>query len=206
MPRMRVLLFLCACLLIANAAGAQDGWMEWIEKMSGPSLQGSVVDIHAFCADRSFNIKACHPWDPGPVAFKLDDTKQIIDIRFGVYWNYGKTLIGSFQDQDSHHAFKAMGLYRYQPSGYVSVAVGAGYMKFYGFDRQFGRPVFTAASVTVNPFSGAASRIGRMLFFRYERTYYGKGLTDTESTPTTAFAAVSEWRNSVGFGFDFRRW
>jgi hypothetical protein len=130
----------------------------------------------------------------------------MIDVRFGVYWNYGETLIGSFRDQNSHHAFKAMGLYRYQPCGYISVAAGGGYMKFYGFDRQFGRPVFTAVSLTVNPFSGADSRIGRMLFLRYERTYYGKGLTDAESTPMTAFAAVSEWRNSVGFGFDLRRW
>jgi len=156
MPRMRVLLFLCACLLIANAAGAQDGWMEWIEKMSGPGpWYGGGPRIPLVCWNSGNKLPFCiakvdvqHPHRP-------EDDRHMLQGGFGFFRTFADEPRFENTPNDTRpvHLTRIDLRYYFRPSRVPSLDVGGG-LQFWRFSGEatgdftpFWQPGFTGSAV-----------------------------------------------------------
>lgn len=87
---LRVLFLVCVCLACARTAHAQDGWLEWIEKMSGPGpFWGAGGYVRVGC----WNDKNQYAWfcwrspDRYPDA-RPKDERHILALGIGYFWSF----------------------------------------------------------------------------------------------------------------------
>lgn len=93
MAKMRIMFFVCACTLVAGSARAQDGWMEWIEKMSGPGPWfGGGPKFPAACwnKDGRVSILCLHKVDVQHPS-RPEDDRHMLQVGFGFFQTFSDT-------------------------------------------------------------------------------------------------------------------
>jgi len=205
MTRLRLVLLIWVGVLVPGAASAQDGgWIDWLEKLSGPKLWGIGTDVSPLCLNDQGQPVHCEKWaglSREPI--DLSRVKHEFSFRVAFYSKYG-TRFSDVTDDRSIHAWKLMGMYHYYVTPSVHLGGGLGYMIFYGdgFDL-FSRGILTPLSLLVYPVQSGSAR---GLFIRAEESYITQGLSGAIfGNPASAFSTTFEWNFSVGAGYDFRR-
>jgi hypothetical protein len=188
MTKLRVLLLVCVCALLPTAARADDGgFLEWLEKMSGPKLVGIGTDFHLFCLDKenkAVNCERFFGFKSMPVP--MEEIKHQLDVRVALYWKYGER----FSDFATN---------------WLEVGFGAGYMPFFGdgFDL-FSRGIITPMSITIVPINYKALK---GLTFRADNSYLTGGINGANfGNAVTKYSTGGEWNTSVSIGYDVRRY
>jgi hypothetical protein len=207
MTKLRVLLLVCACALLPSSARADDGgFWEWLEKMSGPKLQGIGTDFHFFCINSENRAVNCERFfGLKTMSETMENIKHQLDFRLAFYWKYGDRFSDDPTDTRRIQAAKLMAFYRYFATNWLELGFGAGYMPFFGDGFEiFSRGIITPMSVTVAPFSYKALK---GLTFRAENSYITNGFTGGDfGNSVTKFATGGEWNTSVSIGYDVRRY
>jgi len=205
MSRFRPVLLVVVCLSAPATAYANDGgWIEWLEKWSGPKLMGIGSQIHLLCLDAEGHPVNCERWW-GLVREKVDfeKIKHEIDFRFGFYWMYGSRF-SDVVDERSVKAWRLMGMYHYHALPWLELGLGAGLMPIFGegFDA-FTRGVITPMSLKIAPFSGG---IQKGVTLQTETSYIFGGITGADLGNTaTRYGTGGEWNVSFAVGYDLRR-
>jgi len=208
MATLRLVLLVCVCGLIPASARADDGgWLEWLEKMSGPRFIGLATDFHFLCIGPDGKRFACERWfGLKDQTFEFSQIRHEIDARVGIYWKVGERFSDVTNDTDRINALKLEVMYRYHPNTVVSLGTGAGVMPFFGegFDV-FARLIITPVSVIVTPFR-VGPRVVRAFYVRLEDSYIARGFSGAVDfkDSRTKFSTTGEWNTSYGFGWDFR--
>jgi hypothetical protein len=187
------------------ALAADGGWIEWLEKMSGPKLWGVGTEFHLFCIDTQRKLVNCERF----FGFKRTDVpfadiKQQLDFRVALYWKYGDRFSDDPTDLRGVQALKLMAMYRYTQSDWLELGFGGGYMPFFGegFDL-FSRGIITPISITIAPI-----RSGPLdgLTIRAEDSYITNGFSGaTFGNTVTRYSTGGEWNTSLAIGYEFRR-
>ena len=205
MMKLRLILLVLVCSCNPAVARAGDGgWIEWLEKWSGPKLVGIGSQIHLLCYDAQNNPVSCERWYGlirEPVAF--DTIRHELDFRFGYYWMYGSRF-SDVDDRRSVKAWRLMGMYHYHAHRWLEVGAGAGLMPVFGegFDS-FTRGLLTPVSLRIAPFREG---VARGITLQSETSYIFAGFTGADLGNTaTGYSTGGEWNVSFAAGFDFRR-
>jgi hypothetical protein len=205
MMRLRLILLVLVCSCNPAVARAGDGgWIEWLEKWSGPKLVGIGSQIHLLCYDAQNSPVSCERWYGlvrEPVAF--DTIRHEVDFRFGYYWMYGSRF-SDVEDTRSVKTWRLMGMYHYHAHRWLEVGAGAGFMPVFGegFDS-FTRGLLTPVSLKIAPFGGG---VARGITLQSETSYIFAGFTGADLGNTaTQYSTGGEWNVSFAVGYDFRR-
>jgi hypothetical protein len=205
MKTLRLLVLVLVCSLSPIVAHADDGgWIEWLEKWSGPKLVGIGSQIHLLCRDADGNPVDCERWwglTRNEVDF--DKIKHELDFRFGYYWMYGSRF-SDVDDQRSVKGLRLMGVYHYHALRWLEVGVAAGIMPVFGegFDS-FTRGLITPLSLKIAPFGEG---MAKGVTLQSETSYIFGGVTGADlGNTTTRYATGGEWNVSFALGYDFRR-
>ncbi len=205
MAKLRLILLVIVCSFTPALARAGDGgWVEWLEKWSGPKLIGIGSQIHLLCRDEDGNPIECERWwglKPNNVDF--DRIKHEVDFRFGFYWMYGSRF-SDVQDERSVKAFRFMGTYDYHALRWLEVGFGAGFMPIFGegFDG-FSRGFITPVILKIAPISEG---VGRGVTLETQTSYIFGGITGADlGNVATRYGTGGEWNVSFAVGYDFRR-
>ena len=205
MAKLRLFVLISVCCLTPALARADDGgWVEWLEKWSGPKLVGIGSQIHLFCRDESGNPVDCETWwglKRNKVDF--DRIKHEVDFRFGYYWMYGSRF-SDVWDERSVNAFRFMGTYDYHALRWLEMGFGAGLMPVFGegFDG-FTRGFVTPVILRLAPISEG---IGRGITIETQTSYIFGGITGADlGNIVTRYGTGGEWNVSFAVGYDFRR-
>jgi hypothetical protein len=203
MTTRRSLAFLIALLLLPRPAHAQ-GFIDWLEKMSGPKLWGVGSDLHLLCVkDDGTPVRFCQRLITSE-DLKFHEIRHIVDARVAFYWKYGERF-SDVVDPRALHALRVEGMYHYRVSDLVQLGAGAGIMRFTGegFDDALVRDVLTPVSLVLAPFS---SGLARGLTLRFSATFITQGYSGVDFGNTqTRFSTNGEWNNSFGVGYELLR-
>jgi hypothetical protein len=205
MARQRLILLLLVCAFSPAVARADDGgWIEWLEKWSGPKLVGIGSQIHLLCRDDENSPIDCERWwGLKPITVDFDRIRHEVDFRFGYYWMYGSRF-SDVEDKRSVKALRLMAVYHYHALRWLEVGGAAGIMPVFGegFDG-FTRGVLTPVSLRIAPFREG---LGRGVTLQSETSYIFSGFSGADlGNTTTRYATGGEWNVSFALGYDFRR-
>jgi hypothetical protein len=164
--RIRTAILLCACLLCPAAARAQDGgFLEWLQKMSGPGpFKGYGAFVRVYCVDKD-DHGAWFCFGPADSEDRAGDERHIFAL--GVSW------LKSFKDEPRFfdvqntavdpHAFDQISVWRFEPRYYyrfhraLDAGVGFGARRYSGEGfSSFTQWSITPASIVFTP-GGAPS-------------------------------------------------
>jgi hypothetical protein len=177
-----------------------------------PKLTGIVTEFHLACltADGK-RVDSCEEfWGARRAStLRVLEVKHEFDFRVGYYFEYGQSYENF--NADSIHAWKLMGMYKYQADPHISVGLGGGVMPFSGkgpdgqpFDS-FTRGILVPLSVTYAP-ATQGSKWKKAFLLRGEASFITGGFSPGDfdnRLPKTE--TKGEWSFSLGAGFDFRR-
>ena len=205
MPRHTIVFLVLVCAFTPAAARADDGgWIEWLEKWSGPKLMGVGTQIHLLCSDDENTRVDCERWwGLTQKTVDFDRIRHELDFRFGYYWMYGSRF-SDVEDQRSVRALRLMGVYHYHAVRWLEVGAAAGFMPVFGegFDG-FTRGLLTPVSLKIAPFKDG---IGRGVTLQSETSYIFSGVSGADLGNTaTRYVTGGEWNVSFALGYDFRR-
>ena len=199
MTRLRLLLLVAAFAAVPSAARAQDGIMEWIERLSGPGkFVGFVGGVRVGCVfDGDESVRACFT--------DSDRIRRMLVIRAG--WlttgekqRFDVTSAGSPNDTRPVHMILVDPVYMFRLHPMVDVGAGGGFMTFSGegFDT-FSRFIVTPFSVTYTPFA----RRSRVFQVHAQGQIVPKGFTAADFGSTANYSTSTDFLWSGGFVFNF---
>jgi hypothetical protein len=203
--------FVLATLLFPSRdAWAFEGFMRWLERLSGPGpFSGPVFGVPIPCdylRPDGFIFKDC-PWSLPQLDTKL--TVEIGRLRGTSDLDYGGAQLTDDERRVIMWTFHALYEIRLHPS--FDVGVGAGLLRFKGdpslFDG-FWRVAFEPVRATARPLlwfgDGTGSPWKRVLKVRLGTLWIPEGFTERD------FGAVGPWRSedleipvSLSIGLDF---
>jgi hypothetical protein len=150
-----MMFFVCACTLVAGSIHAQDGWMEWIEKMSGPGpwFGGGPV-IPAVCWNKDGDASLlCLPRLTAGHPHRPEDDRHILQGGLGFFSTFSDTprFENTPDDKRRIHLTRIDVRYYFRP--HQSVDIG-GSLLFWRFSGEgagdfapFWQPGFTGSVV-----------------------------------------------------------
>src|SRR5262245_2447430 len=121
----------CVLLLVfwlAPASARADGFLDWLEKLSGPKFVGLSGDFQVLCFD--VNGKR-YKWCDFTRDARNTDVKHMLDARVGYYFKYGSRF-SDVTDDRGLQSYKLMAVYRYRVEKWLDLGGGIGYMGFHG--------------------------------------------------------------------------
>jgi hypothetical protein len=196
---------LLAFMLVPTVARA-DGFIDWLEKWSGPKLWGIGADLHLLCATK--DGKAL------PLCERLvflnqtrgDDLRHIVDLRIVGYWKRDGKRFDDDPDEGPLKAQRLQLFYRYRAARAVDVGAGLGFVRVSGDDfNAFTRGIVTPVSVAVYPAVLGHPTL-RGFSLRAEETYITTGFSPGDFNNKTTFNSNGgEWNFSLALVYDFTR-
>ena|SRR5437773_5520058 len=194
MTRLRLLLLVAAFAAVPSAARAQDGIMEWIERLSGPGkFFGVVGGVRVGCVfGEKDKLDSCLA-DRG-------DIQRMLVIRAGWLWTGEKRRFDATPDDKRPvHMILVDPVYMFRLHPMVDVGAGAGFMTFSGdgFDT-FSRFIVTPFSVTYTP----AGTRSRFIQLHAQGQIVTKGFTAAEFGSTANYSKGTEFLWSGGIIFN----
>jgi hypothetical protein len=201
---MNGLVMVCLTLFAAPVARAQDGFMEWLDKLSGPGpFYGFEADVRVFCLWKQQQA----------ITLCFDDTNENIKGLFHVELPIFVSSFGSKLFDDTPADTRSVRVYiaepfytwRLHPS--FDYGVGAGMIWFTGdgFRTQY-RGVITPLHVSFAPFAfgkWAGKRWSRMLLARFDLNYVTEGfIGSVDFQAATKFTHGGEFLKGKGLVLD----
>lgn len=207
MRKLTPLALLLVFVLVPTAARA-DGFIDWLEKWSGPALMGVGFDLHLLCATK--DGKALPLCERVLLLHEVNsrDIKHVVDLRAAWYWKRADRPFDDDTDTSSVRAQRLEPFYHYRITPNVDVGAGLGFLRISGEKFEaFTRGIVTPISVGVVPFGKSDSAALRILTFRIEETYIATGFKGADfNNPRTAFdTRGGEWNLSLAAVFDLAR-
>lgn len=203
MTTLRSFALLTALILFPRSAHAQ-GFIDWLEKMSGPKLWGVGTDLHLLCVmDDGRSIPICQRLITSE-NLQSDRIRHIVDARVVYYRKYGERF-SDVIDPRALHALRVAGMYHYRVVPWLDLGAGGGFLRFTGegFDDAVTRGVLTPVSLIIAPFRSGEAR-GVRIHFTASFITQGYSGADFGNT-ATRFSTNGEWNNSFGVGYDLLR-
>jgi hypothetical protein len=188
--------------LAPGIANAQEGWWEWLEKLSGPGpYHGYGVELRAFCVQPDGTLLPCLS-DHSP------EIRHLVLLRVSHLWSGDKPRFSDTPtDRGQVNVTRVEPEYMYRMHPSLDLGVGVGFMRFSGsgFDPIYRLTLTPQASFV--PFaltqSSATRRWARVLRLRFSATYVTKGFKGADfGNLTTDFFKSGEFLwNGAGRGF-----
>lgn len=189
--------------LLPGVASAQDGWWEWLEKLSGPGpYQGVGVGVRVFCILDDYSVVSC-------LSDRRDEIRHLVTVRAAFLSSGDNTRFSDAPtDTETVRIFRLEPVYLWRAHPALDLGVGLGFMRFsgVGFDSLY-RFTLTPLSITFTPgavpTSVAGRRAARLVRLRYDVTFVTQGYTGADfGNTTTTFSSGAETLSSFKIVFD----
>jgi hypothetical protein len=199
MIRLRALLIFGLFGMFPVAVHAQDGFIEWIDRLSGPgSFYGPVLGIRTLCTFED-------PSKPDNSCLGDRNIKRTFVVRAGWLTSGDNKRFDDTNDRRPVHAIVFDPVYISRVHKTLDIGAGAGFFVFTGegFDP-LARFFVTPISVAFVPFGDTTSKWSRVLQVRFEEKLISSGYNGRQDFGTaTSFSRGFEFVPSAAIVVNF---